>query len=277
LGFSARRSLPHWSKPWREIGAQSSAAEVRGDGRDIVLFGDTFNRYFEPGNLAAGERVLRAAGYRLHRTQAPGERPLCCGRTFLAAGDVDNARAEARRTLTALRPFVTAGARVVGLEPSCVLTFRDEFFSLLPKSEVAPLARDSLLFEELLAADLAAGRITLPLADRGARKAHLHGHCHQKAFDAMRPVESVLRLIPNLQVQMIEGSCCGMAGSFGFGASTIDVSLAMAELTLLPALRKAAADDLIVADGTSCRHQIHDGTAREAVHVARVLDAALTP
>jgi FAD/FMN-containing dehydrogenase/Fe-S oxidoreductase len=277
LGFSARRSLPHWSKPWREIGAQSSAAEVRGDGRDIVLFGDTFNRYFEPGNLAAGERVLRAAGYRLHRTQAPGERPLCCGRTFLAAGDVDNARAEARRTLTALRPFVTAGARVVGLEPSCVLTFRDEFFSLLPKSEVAPLARDSLLFEELLAADLAAGRITLPLADRGARKAHLHGHCHQKAFDAMRPVESVLRLIPNLQVQMIEGSCCGMAGSFGFGASTIDVSLAMAELTLLPALRKAAADDLVVADGTSCRHQIHDGTAREAVHVARVLDAALTP
>jgi Fe-S oxidoreductase len=275
LGFSARRSLPHWTKPWRESGQRSSAAEVRGDGRDIVLFGDTFNRYFEPGNLAAGERVLRAAGYRMHRTQAPGERPLCCGRTFLAVGDVANARAEALRTLTTLRPFVTAGARVVGLEPSCLLTFRDEFFSVLPKSEVTPLARSSLLFEELLAADLAAGLITLPLADRGARTAHLHGHCHQKAFDAMRPVESVLRLIPKLQVQVIEGSCCGMAGSFGFGASTIDVSFAMAELTLLPALRKAPAGDLVVADGASCRHQIHDGAAREAWHVARVLDAAL--
>jgi FAD/FMN-containing dehydrogenase/Fe-S oxidoreductase len=277
FGFSARRSLPHWTKPWRESGERSSAAEVRGDGRDIVLFGDTFNRYFEPGNLAAGERVLRAAGYRMHRTQAPGERPLCCGRTFLAVGDVVNARAEALRTVTALQPFVTAGARVVGLEPSCLLTFRDEFFSLLPKAEVAPLARSSLLFEELLASDLAAGLITLPLADRGARTAHLHGHCHQKAFDAMRPVESVLRLIPRLQLQVIEGSCCGMAGSFGFGASTIDVSFAMAELTLLPALRKAAAGDLIVADGASCRHQIHDGAAREALHVARVLDAALSP
>jgi FAD/FMN-containing dehydrogenase/Fe-S oxidoreductase len=275
LGLSARRSLPRWVKPWRESGAQSSAAEVRGDGLDIVLFGDTFNRYFEPGNLAAGERVLRAAGYRLHRTQAPGERPLCCGRTFLAAGDIPNARAEALRTLTALRPFVTAGARVVGLEPSCLLTFRDEFSAMLPKNEVAALARSAWLIEELLAADLAATKITLPLLDRGPRMAHLHGHCHQKAFDVMGAVESVLRRVPNLQLRVIEGSCCGMAGSFGFGASTIDVSFAMAELTLLPALRAATAGDLIVADGTSCRHQIHDGIGREALHVVRVLDASL--
>jgi FAD/FMN-containing dehydrogenase/Fe-S oxidoreductase len=276
FGFSARRSLPHWTTPWREGGERSAAAEVRGDGRDIVLFGDTFNRYFEPKNLAAGERVLRAAGYRLHRTQPPGERPLCCGRTFLAVGDVANARVEALRTLTTLLPFVKAGARVVGLEPSCLLTFRDEFFSVMPKADTTVLARSSLLFEELLAADLAAGLITLPLADRGARRALLHGHCHQKAFDLMRPVETVLRCIPGLQLQVIEGSCCGMAGGFGFGASTIDVSFAMAELTLLPALRKAAAGDLIVADGASCRHQIHDRAARDALHVARVLDMALT-
>jgi Fe-S oxidoreductase len=276
FGFSAKRSLPRWSRPWRDSGAQASVAEVLGDGKDIVLFGDTFNRYFEPENLAAGERILRAAGYRLHRTQAQGERPLCCGRTFLAAGDVANARVEATRTLAALRPFVLAGARVVGLEPSCLLTFRDEFSSVLPKAEVAPLARNALLFEELLAADLAARVITLPLADQGGRTAHLHGHCHQKAFDAMGAVESVLRSVPGLTVKLIEGSCCGMAGSFGFGVQTIDVSFAIAELTLLPALRSAAADDLIVADGTSCRHQIHDGAGREALHVARVLDAALT-
>jgi Fe-S oxidoreductase len=189
---------------------------------------------------------------------------------------VANARIEARRTLDVLQPFVTAGARVVGLEPSCLLTFRDEFCAVLPKAEAAPLARQARLFEELLAEDLNAGTITLPLADRGARTAHLHGHCHQKSFDLMGAVEGVLRRVPGLDVRVIEGSCCGMAGSFGFAASTIDVSFAMAELTLLPALRKAAADDLIVADGTSCRHQIHDGTGRDALHVARVLDAVLS-
>src|ERR1700693_5075730 len=156
-------------KPWRESGARSSAAEVRADGRDLVLFGDTFNRYFEPENLAAGERVLRAAGYRLHRTQAPGERPLCCGRTFLAAGDVANARVEAMRTLNALRPFIRAGARVVGLEPSCLLTFRAEYPAVLPRAVVAPPAPGALFSEKLLAADLAAGTIPLPLADCGAR------------------------------------------------------------------------------------------------------------
>jgi Fe-S oxidoreductase len=275
FGFSARRTLPRWRKPWRETGKRSSAAEVEGDGRDIVLFGDTFNRYFEPENLVAGERVLRAAGYRLHRVAAPGERPLCCGRTFLAAGDVANARSEARRTSETLRPFVAAGARVVGLEPACLLTFRDEFSALIPKAEVAPLARSAVLFEELLAADLASHRITLSLVDQGARTAHLHGHCHQKAFDAVDAVESVLRSVPGLTVKVIDGSCCGMAGSFGFSAQTIDVSFAMAELTLLPALRQAAAHDLIVADGTSCRHQIRDGVGREALHVARILDAAL--
>jgi FAD/FMN-containing dehydrogenase/Fe-S oxidoreductase len=275
LGFSARRTLPRWTAPWREAGERSSVAEVKGDGKDIVLLADTFNRYFEPENLAAGERVLRAAGYRLHRAGAEGRRPLCCGRTFLAAGDVENARREAQRTLNALRPFVMAGARVVGLEPSCLLTFRDEFSALMPKSEVAPLASASYLFEELLAADATKSGITLPLVDRGARTAHLHGHCHQKAFNAMDSVERVLHTVPGLTVKVIEGSCCGMAGSFGYGTDTIDVSIAMAELTLLPALRNASKHDLIVADGTSCRHQIHDGVGRQALHVARVLDAAL--
>ena len=249
---------------------------MKGDGRDIVLFGDTFNRYFEPENMAAAERVLRAAGYRLHRVQASdGNRPLCCGRTYLSAGDVDNARAEARRTLDALRPLVAAGARVVGLEPSCLLTFRDEVSALLPRAEVAPLAAACVLFEELLATDLAAEKISLPLKDQGGRIAHLHGHCHQKAFDVMGPVASVLQSVPGLEVRQIESSCCGMAGAFGFDPKNIDVSLAMGELSLLPAVRKAGADDLIVADGTSCRHQIHDGAGRDALHVARVLDGAL--
>ncbi len=278
LGFSARRSLPVWRKPWRGAAAPADSSAVWGDGRDIVLFGDTFNRYFERENLEAAQRVLEAGGYRLHRVAAKdGSRPLCCGRTFLSAGLVDEARAEARRTVDALAPFVAKGARIVGLEPSCLMSFRDEFAALLPKGEVAPLAKAALLIEELLAADMAAGKISLPLQDQGGRVAHLHGHCHQKAFDAMGAVEKTLRAVPGLEVKPIESSCCGMSGAFGYGAKTIDVSLAMGELSLLPAVRKASADDLVVADGTSCRHQIHDGAQREAVHVVRVLDAALRP
>jgi Fe-S oxidoreductase len=276
LRFSARRSMPKWQKPWREARPPASPKDVRGDGRDLVLFGDTFNRYFEPENLDAAARVLAAAGYRLHRAgPARGGRPLCCGRTFLSAGLVDEARAEARRTLDALVPLVSRGARVVGLEPSCLYTFRDEFGSLLPKDEVAPLAESSFLLEELLANDLASGATALPLCDQGRRKAHLHGHCHQKAFGGMGAVETVLRAVPGLQVEVIESSCCGMAGAFGYDPKNIDVSFGMGELSLFPALREAGPGDLIVADGTSCRHQIRDGVGRDALHVARVLDQAL--
>jgi Fe-S oxidoreductase len=248
-----------------------------GDSRDVVLYADTFNRAFERENLEAAERVLRAAGYRLHRVAPPTRRPLCCGRTWLASGQTGRAREEAQRSREALLPFVRAGARIVGLEPSCLLTFRDEALALDPGEAARELAGAALLFEELLAADLAAGRITLPLGDQGGRVAHLHGHCHQKAFGAMGAVESVLRRVPGLDLRVIESSCCGMAGAFGYRPDTVDVSFAMAELSLFPALRAAGPDDLVVADGTSCRHQIRDGVDREALHVARVLDAALAP
>jgi Fe-S oxidoreductase len=247
---------------------------VQGDGRDVVLFGDTFNRYFEPQNLAAAERVLRAAGYRVHRAPAQG-RPLCCGRTFLAAGQVDQARAEAQRTRDTLLPLVERGARVVGLEPSCLLTLRDEFHALLPGAETQKLSDAALLIEEALAQDVSAGRVALDLADAGGRVAHLHGHCHQKAFGAMGAVGQVLRMVPGLEVKGIDSGCCGMAGAFGHQAETLDVSRAMGELALLPAVRAAGAEDWIVADGTSCRAQIHDGTGRIARHVVRVLDDQL--
>ncbi|MBX9907584.1 MAG: FAD-binding protein [Beijerinckiaceae bacterium] len=275
-GFSARRSLPVWRRPWAQGGERAKVADVLGDGRDVVLFGDTFNRYFERENLEAADTVLAAGGYRIHKVEpVDGGRPLCCGRTFLSAGLVDEARAEARRTLDALAPYVAKGARIVGLEPSCLMTFRDEFSALLPRAEVEPVAKAALLLEELLAADIKAGTTTLPFAPQAGRIAHLHGHCHQKAFDAMGAVEATLRAVPGLEVRPIESSCCGMSGAFGYAAETIDVSLAMGELSLLPAVRKAGPDDLIVADGTSCRHQIHDGAGREAVHVARVLADAL--
>jgi Fe-S oxidoreductase len=240
------------------------------------LFVDTFNRYFEPENARAALAVLQAAGYTVHLPQAvDGGRPLCCGRTFLAAGLVDEARLEARRVIETLTPYVERGVPVVGLEPSCLLGLRDEFLSMLPGGESAELAMNAFTFEEFLAREHEAGRLNLKLGPLREKKALLHGHCHQKAFDAMPPVHKVLKLIPGLEVEAIESSCCGMAGAFGYEAAHYDVSMKMAELSLLPRVRKAGADDLIVADGTSCRHQIKDGSGRSAVHVAQVLQRAL--
>jgi Fe-S oxidoreductase len=269
-GFTARRKLPRWRK---DIFRERSAAP--GQGRDVVLFADTFNRYFERENLDAAVAVLEAGGYRTQFAKpANGGRPLCCGRTFLAIGAVHEAKEEAERTLAALAPFLERGVPVVGLEPSCVFGFRDEIPALLQSDAAKRFAGQFLLFEEFLAREAKAGRFA-PAMKAPARRALLHGHCHQKAFDTMSPVLQVLKLVPGLTVDTVESSCCGMAGSFGYGADTIDVSLAMGELSLLPAVRKATPDTIIVADGTSCREQIAHGTGREAVHVARVLAASV--
>ena len=272
--FSLPRRLPRWRKDvYRDRSdwayKTASTAEPM---REVVLFADTFNRYFERENLDAAMSVLVAAGYHVHAAlPADGDdRPLCCGRTFLSVGAVDEARREMQRTLDALAPDVKRGVPVIGLEPSCLLSFRDELPSLIKGEVVNELSAQAMLLEEFLAREQKEGRLNLPLGPL-PKKALLHGHCHQKAFDAMGAVESVLRLVPKLEVQTVESSCCGMAGSFGYDAETIDVSLKMGELSLLPAVRKAPADALIVADGTSCRHQIHDGTDRDALHVARVL------
>jgi Fe-S oxidoreductase len=241
-----------------------------------VLLVDTFNTYFEPDNARAALRVLEAAGYRVHLPALAGDRrPLCCGRTFLSAGLVDAARAEARRTIRALQPFLARNVPIVGLEPSCLLTLRDEYGVILSKGEADALARNAVLFEEFLAREHKAGNLKLDLQPLREKTALLHGHCHQKAFGVMGDVAAVLRLVPELDVKPIESSCCGMAGAFGYEAEHYDVSMKMAEASLLPAVRQAGPDTLIVADGTSCRHQIHDGTGRTALHVARVLEQAL--
>jgi Fe-S oxidoreductase len=137
------------------------------------------------------------------------------------------------------------------------------------------LATRALMLEEFIDREAAAGRFTLALQPLPGKQVLLHGHCHQKAFDAVRPAERVLRLVPGLQVSLIESSCCGMAGAFGFEAEHFDTSMAMAELSLLPAVRAAPQDAVIVADGTSCRHQIADGAGRRALHVAEVLAMAV--
>jgi FAD/FMN-containing dehydrogenase/Fe-S oxidoreductase len=308
-GFSARRTLPRWRSDVFDDSAASwpglsrprgrsrfGAAKARPsmasaehskqdvdtrdkhghDAGDVVLFADTFNRYFERENLDAALAVLAAGGYRVHvaKPMDAALRPLCCGRTFLSVGEVDEARKEAARTLAAFEPFAARGIPVIGLEPSCLFSFRDEIPAMVKGAQADMVAGLALTFEEFLAREATAGRLDLPLK-KIASSVLVHGHCHQKALDAFSPVEAVLKLIPELEIEVIESSCCGMAGAFGYNADTIDVSFAMGELSLLPAVRKADADTVIVADGTSCRHQIKDGTGREAFHVARVLAMSL--
>ena len=176
--------------------------------------------------------------------------------------------------LAAAAPLVARGVPIVGLEPSCLLTLRDEFGAMLPGADTERLASGAYLFEEFLAREAAAGRLPELIAE-GKGKVLLHGHCHQKAFGAMAAVQSTLGLVRGLEVETVDSSCCGMAGAFGYGADTYDVSLRMGELSLLPAVRKAAPSVVIAADGFSCRHQIRDGTGRTAVHVARILSDAL--
>jgi len=267
-GFTANRALPKWR---RDI-FSPPAVEGPEAGREVVLFADTFNRYFEPENLRAASDVLVAAGYRVHHLNgAQGERSLCCGRTFLSAGLVDQAKSEMKRLLAAVKPFIAQNIPIIGLEPSCLLSFRDEFQSLMPGEETKRSGEATLLFEEFIAAEIDAGRFKLDLQQAQAKKALLHGHCHQKAFDVMRSVEKTLALIPGLEVETVPTSCCGMAGAFGYGATTYETSMEMAELSLLPAVREADDTALIVADGSSCRQQISHGANRRAKHVAVIL------
>ena len=260
FGLAAARPLPVWAEPYRPPPRQAS-----GERPAAVLFGDTFNRYFEPANLYAARRVIEAMGF--EAVEPRGRRPLCCGRTFLAAGLVDRARAEAERLLQSLLPLARQGTPVVGLEPSCLLTLRDDYPALLPGKEAGELAAASFLFEEFVEREIGEGRAQLDLEPARDAKVLLHGHCHQKAARAMAPTERLLNRIPGVDLEVIQSSCCGMAGAFGYQRETQMESLAMAELSLLPAIREAEGAR-IVADGTSCRHQIGDLASRRADHAA---------
>ncbi len=278
LGFSSKRRLPRWRRDQfdaeKEISQQSLDAE---NAKEVVLLVDTFNSCFEPENARAALAVLNAAGYKVScpKPQDSG-RPLCCGRTFLSAGLVDEARVEAERMITSLTPFIARGVPIIGLEPSCLLTLRDEYPSMLPGTATADLAANAFLLEEFLAAEHEQGQLQLTLKPLPVNQALLHGHCHQKAFNVMSSVQQLLALIPDLEVETIESSCCGMAGGFGYDARHYDMSMQMGEQNLLPAVRAADSATLIIADGTSCRSQIQDGTGREALHVVRVLEMALS-
>ena len=272
-GFSRRRRLPAWR---RDRFRPADDGGPAGGEREAVLFADCFNTAFEPQNARAALRVLEAAGFHVRHPRGPeGGRPPCCGRSWLAAGRIDRARAEMRRTVAMLLPYAEAGTPIVGLEPSCLFTFRDELQAVLPGPESARVGDSVTMLEGLVSEGEAAERLAERLGPLPVSRAVVHAHCHRKSFDGPAALMAALALVPGLEPELVESSCCGMAGSFGYEAEHYDVSMAMAEASLLPAVRAAGDGALIAADGTSCRHQIADGAGRTAQHPARILERAL--
>jgi glycerol-3-phosphate dehydrogenase subunit C len=278
LGVTARRPLPQLpAKPFVPIAPAPSATGERGD---VILFVDTFCHHFEPEIAEAAVAVLERAGYSVSFAKsAPDDaepnRPLCCGRTYLTTGLVEEARNEGRRVLAAFRDALSAKTPIIGLEPSCLLSLRDELYSLGLGPEVGALGKQLFLFEEFLAREHQNKGLRLDLRPLNLPKALVHGHCHQKAFGVMKATRKVLGWIPDFSFEVVESSCCGMAGSFGLEAEHYDASMLMGELSLLPAVRAAAPDTPVIANGFSCRHQIEHGGGRQARHIALLLRDAL--
>ncbi len=272
-GISAKRSLPTWRRDtvWRsQLGCSEEA--LLASSKPVVLWADTFNGCFETENIQAAVRVLEASGYSVHIPRKTNGH-YCCGRTYLASGMVDRAKESIAELLTTFTRFTDKNIPIIGLEPSCILTLRDELLVMNFGPSAQKLAAGSQTFEEFLVSEAQAGRF-IPKLKSCEKQILLHGHCHQKSFDAVKPIIALLKMIPNAQPQLIESSCCGMAGSFGYESEHHAVSLQMAELQLLPAIRQAP-DAIVLADGSSCRHQIKDGAKREALHVARILEMHL--
>ncbi|HLK70562.1 MAG TPA: FAD-linked oxidase C-terminal domain-containing protein [Steroidobacteraceae bacterium] len=276
LGLSARRPLPRWRSDtfWRAHDATlfASPDEVLQADKPVVLFVDTFNATFEAQNARAAARLLKTAGYRVHLLAKQRGRH-CCGRTFLASGMVSEAKSRVSALIDALLPWAQASIPIVGLEPACLLTLRDEALVMGLGAKARTVAAQSLLLEEFLAREARRGQLSLRL-EAAAAPILVHGHCHQKAFGALAALLEVLRLIPNAKPELIDSSCCGMAGNFGYEADHYEASMQMAELSLLPVIR-AQPQAIVVADGTSCRHQIADGAGRTAVHMAALLESLL--
>lgn len=311
LGISRHRSLPQFAREpfhrWferrqrqgdKETSTVSPGLPVS---QSVILFPDTFTNYNEPEIGKAAVRLLEAAGYEV---LLPRKR-VCCGRSLISKGLLGDVKRLARQQMEWLAPYAEAGLPIIGIEPSCILTFRDEYPDLLDDSRAEALARQSFLIDEFLAREVAAGRIALRfrlsdqrpttndesslVLERNAATANnihsssvsrpsskkrsylLHGHCHQKAIVGTSAALALLRMIPGADVREVDSGCCGMAGSFGYEAEHYELSQAIGERALFPAVRALASDAAIVAMGTSCRHQVADATGHRAKHLVEAL------
>lgn len=281
IGISAKRSLPVPRKrSFLQNFPGQPHVQTTDPSHEVVLLVDSFTNRFCPENADAAVEVLKRAGYRVfiaHPSPNDPEptRPLCCGRTYIANGMIEQARAEARRMTDALAEYIRAGRTLIGLEPACLLAIRDDYLFLGLGETARTTSVKALLFEEFIAREIGAKRFQLDLKpiDANDSPVLIHGHCHQKAVGAMKSMRKVLKVIPGLDFHMIESSCCGMAGSFGIEAEHAETGMEMAELSLLPTVRKHP-NSRIIANGFSCRHQIEEGSGRSSIHLAQLLHEA---
>lgn len=273
LGISSKRRLPEPAQHDFNYSTSPGPASNADSKKEVVLLLDTFTRTFTPENAYAAIELLEAAGYPVHIAESTDEQVLCCGRTQLAHGLVDAAKQHAERMLAVLLPHVEAGRAVIGLEPACLLAVRDDYKSLGLGESAERVAQQAILLEEFIAKEIQAQRFKLEF-NPVDRQVLVHGHCHQKAVGAMKSMRKVLKLIPGLQFELVEASCCGMAGSFGIEKEHADMAMAMAEQALLPALR-AQPEAAVVANGFSCRHQIREGSGHRPLHLAVLLRDAM--
>jgi len=269
LGISARRQLPTFAvEPFTHWFRRQQRTS---DGPTVVLFADTFNNYHHPEVARAATEFFWRLGLQV---VVPDER-ACCGRPLISKGLLSEAQRQVLDAVERLHPYVEQGWPIVGLEPSCILTFRDELLALLPGDPRArALARSVFTFEEYVARLADEGRLDGVRWTDTPRRVLLHGHCHQKALVGTQAAARVLAL-PGYTVEVLDTSCCGMAGAFGYEKEHVDISLKMAERRLAPAVRAADDGTLIAAPGTSCRAQIQDTTGRRALHPAEILLEAL--
>jgi len=276
LGITRQRSMPEFARQpftqWfqHRRNGKPAPSQRPGSRSKVVLFNDTFNTYNYPEVAIAATEVLEAAGFEVILS---GHK--CCGRPMISKGLVDKARRAAQDTVDCLAPFAEQGMPIVGLEPSCLLSVRDEYLYLLPDDpRVRTIAEQCYSFEEFVATLADEGQLELEFRDE-PRHVLLHGHCHQKSLVGTNPSHRTLTLPPGYSVTEVDSGCCGMAGAFGYEVEHYDISIAMAERRLLPAVREQSEDTLVAAAGASCRQQIKHGTGRQVMHPAEILRAAL--
>ena len=271
VGIDRRRSLPPFAtQTFSQWFRARGGSYVEGSpGRRVVLFSDTFTEYNSPDLGRAAVKLLEHMGY-----QVIVPKPLCCGRPMLSKGMLDAAKSNAARNVASVLPYIEQGAKLVGLEPSCILSFRDDYVDLLDGDNARRVSENTMLIEEFVLHAQANDGATIRYSKEPGR-VMLQGHCHQKALVGMGKAMDVLSQMPGCEVDEISSGCCGMAGSFGLEKEHYDISMKIGEQDLFPAIRDRRNGATVVSEGMSCRHQIEDGTGVKAKHLVEVLADAI--
>jgi Fe-S oxidoreductase len=273
-GIDRRRSLPNFAREtfekwFAKHQKAKGGAEGKQNGRQVVLFHDTFMNYNYPHVGKATVELLETAGFEVI---LPNKR--CCARPMISKGMIEQAKAHARYNVESLLPYVTEGIPVIGCEPSCLLTLRDDYPSLIPSEETELVAEHAFMVEEFLLSCHEKGELDLEFADT-PKQILLHGHCHQRALVGIQPSVQVLSLPPGHAVEVIDSSCCGMAGSFGYETEHYDLSMEIGRLRLFGQIENQQGDFEVAVSGVSCREQIQHGTGKAPKHLIELLRDAV--